>query len=151
MARPKRKRLILNPPSLGGFNPFGNDLPETNPIFLLYEEFEAIRLADYFGLTQSQAAEIMAVSRPTFSRIYDKARKTIATAFVEGKAILVDGGCYDTGHCWHQCKRCARIMVTSSEKVRCNYCNATELQPLYRVDQSRTNASNLVNNLIKRQ
>jgi len=34
----------------------------------------------------------MNISRPTFTRIYDKARKTIAEAFVEGKIIVISGG-----------------------------------------------------------
>jgi predicted DNA-binding protein (UPF0251 family) len=36
----------------------------------------------------------MAVSRPTLTRIYEKARRTIAEAFVDGKAIFIAGGVY---------------------------------------------------------
>jgi uncharacterized protein len=61
-----------------------------------------MRLSDYEGLTQEQAAEKMNISRPTFTRIYEKARRTIAQAFVEGKAIFIEGGNYHTDDCWYK-------------------------------------------------
>jgi uncharacterized protein len=36
----------------------------------------------------------MSVSRPTITRIYNKALKQIAIAFVDGKAIEIEGGNY---------------------------------------------------------
>jgi predicted DNA-binding protein (UPF0251 family) len=74
-----------------GFKPFGIPMRELGSVVMLFEEFEAIRLADYENLTQEEAAEKMNISRPTFTRLYDKARKTIAKAFVEGKAIIIQG------------------------------------------------------------
>ena len=79
-----------------GFKPFGIPILNLDPVILLYEEHESIRLMDYEGLTQEQSAEIMDVSRPTFTRIYEKARRSIAKAFVEGKAIFIEGGNYHT-------------------------------------------------------
>jgi len=52
---------------------------------LNFDEYETIRLLDYEGLMQEEAAERMNVSRPTLTRIYENARKTMAKAFVEGK------------------------------------------------------------------
>ena len=92
MPRPKRKRKIFSLPQAEGFKPFGANINETGVVELLLEEYETIKLADYQNLTQEDAARKMNISRPTFTRIYDKARKTIALAFVEGKIIIIKGG-----------------------------------------------------------
>ena len=92
MPRPKRKRKIFSLPQAEGFKPFGVNINDTEAVKLLFEEYEALKLADYQNLTQEEAAKKMNISRPTFTRIYDKARKTIAKAFVEGKIIIIKGG-----------------------------------------------------------
>ena len=69
-----------------GFKPFGVPMRELESIRLLYEEFEALRLADYEDLNQEVAAKKMNISRPTFTRLYDKARKKVAKAFEIGRA-----------------------------------------------------------------
>jgi predicted DNA-binding protein (UPF0251 family) len=56
------------------------------------EEFEALLLADARGLEQEAAAKLMNVSRSTFSRILAQARRTVATALLEGAAIEIGGG-----------------------------------------------------------
>jgi predicted DNA-binding protein (UPF0251 family) len=53
---------------------------------------EAIRLADLEGLYQEEAARRMGVSRATFARILTQARRTVAEALVEGKALEFTGG-----------------------------------------------------------
>jgi len=58
------------------------------------EELESIRLKDYQRLSQEEAAEKMGVSQPTFHRIVSEAHRKIAEAFVEGKAIRIEGGNY---------------------------------------------------------
>ena len=63
------------------------------PVVLLYEEYEALRLADYDALKHDEAAVKMKVSRPTFARIYENVRKKIAKAFVESRPIKFDAGC----------------------------------------------------------
>ena len=54
------------------------------------DEIEAIRLADFEGLYQEDAAKEMEVSRPTFSRILSSARKKIANALILGRAIEIE-------------------------------------------------------------
>jgi len=61
---------------------------------LSIEEYEAMRLYDVDGLDQSQAAEMMNISRPTFGRIIVSAHKKVAEALVYGKAIQISGGSY---------------------------------------------------------
>ena len=92
MPRPKRERKIFSLPLIKGFKPFGNHGEQIETLTLLFEEYEAIKLADYNLHTQEEAALKMNVSRPTFTRIYEKARRKIAQAFVEGKAIVIEGG-----------------------------------------------------------
>ena len=56
------------------------------------DEFEAVNLADYQGLYHEEAAQRMGISRPTFGRILGSARKKIANALVEGKALQIEAG-----------------------------------------------------------
>jgi len=58
------------------------------------DELESIRLKDHLRLSQEEAAERMGVSQPTFHRIVSEAHRKIAEAFVEGKAIRIEGGNY---------------------------------------------------------
>ena len=82
------------PPPMEGFKPFGVPMRELEPVILLYEEYEAIRLADYENLTQEEASKKMNISQPTFFRLLDSARKKIANALINGKAIKIEGGTY---------------------------------------------------------
>jgi len=56
------------------------------------EEYEAVLLSDYKDMEQQEAAKLMGVSRPTFSRVLSSARKAIAKALAEGGALEIDGG-----------------------------------------------------------
>jgi predicted DNA-binding protein (UPF0251 family) len=64
---------------------------------LSLDEFEALRLADLEELKQADAAKLMRVSRPTFSRIVASARKKVADGLVNIKAIRIEGGCCNVG------------------------------------------------------
>jgi len=130
MPRPKRNRVISNPPIMEGFRPFGIPEDDLNPVILLYEEYESIRLSDYEHLTQEEAAKSMHVSRPTFTRIYENARRTIAQAFVEGKAIFIEGGNFHTSDYWYRCNSCKRLIISDAETDTCQYCNSKELRRL---------------------
>ncbi len=62
-------------------------------VSMTIDEFEAIRLADLEALTHAQAAELMKVSRPTFTRILMAAHQKVADGLVNIKAIRIEGGC----------------------------------------------------------
>ena len=130
MSRPKLSRSIVNPPVMEGFRPFGIPITDLEPVILLFEEYEALRLADYEGLKQVQSAERMNVSRPTFTRIYEKARRSIAKAFVEGKAIFIEGGNYHTESNWYRCESCMKLNIANVEIISCNYCQSDSLRRL---------------------
>ena len=61
------------------------------------DEFEAVRLACLEGLKQVDAAKLMNISRPTFSRILTSAQRKIADGLVNIKAIRIEGGCCQVG------------------------------------------------------
>ena len=56
------------------------------------DEFESLRLADLEGLYQEEASARMKVSRSTFSRIVETARRKVADALVHGKVLGIEGG-----------------------------------------------------------
>ena len=130
MSRPKLKRIISNPPVMEGFRPFGIASNDLDPVVLLYEEYEAVRLTDYDGLTQQASSVQMNISRPTFTRIYEKARRSIAKAFVEGQAIFIEGGDYHTDDCWYRCDKCLKLNISPVEIKYCNYCGVESLRRL---------------------
>lgn len=143
MPRPKRNRVISSPPIMEGFRPFG--IPDANldPLILLYEEYEGIRLSDYKHLTQEEAAKMMNISRPTFTRIYENARRTIAQALVEGRAIFIEGGNFHTDDFWYRCGNCKRLVISSAETGICQYCKGKDLRRLNQTKEMKeTNKSN---------
>jgi predicted DNA-binding protein (UPF0251 family) len=130
-----RHRRITMPPPMDGYKPFGVPRKELEPVVLLFEEFEAIRLADYEDLSQEEAAEKMTISRPTFTRLHDKARRKIAKAFVEGKAILIRGGTYVTDDFWYKCHSCNETMVTMKPARQCRKCDSNDIVQLNKEDK----------------
>ena len=137
MPRPQNNRKISSPPLMQGFKPFGIPRKELETIILNYDEYEALRLLDYEGLVQEQAAEHMNVSRPTLTRIYENARKTIAKAFVEGKMIVIDGGNVDFGRPWFRCKHCFKLIGGLEDHVQCKGCKMfcpDELTPINKIE-----------------
>jgi len=61
-------------------------------VVVALDELEAIRLADLEGLYHEAAAEKMGLSRQTFGRIIEAARRKIADCLVNGKALKIEGG-----------------------------------------------------------
>ena len=89
MPRPCIQRRVRGNPCARYFKPAGQrmiNLDETN---LTLPEFEAIRLIDFQNLEQGKAAQQMNISQPTLSRILSLARKKIADAIINGKAIRI--------------------------------------------------------------
>jgi len=76
-------------PPFTHFNPAIEGGYTKGEIILTMEEFEAIKLKDFMGLTQIEAAARMGISQPTFHRQLSSARKKIADAIVNGKSIKI--------------------------------------------------------------
>lgn len=67
-------------------------MQQLSRVVLLPEELEALRLADLDGLSQIESAERMAVSRSTFQRILERARRQVALALTQGQALVIEEG-----------------------------------------------------------
>lgn len=97
MARPKSCRHVSGRPLATYFKPRGIPMRELGESMLSVEGLEAIRLADIEGLTGAQAAERMRISRHTFGRVLQEARRAVADALVNGRALCIEGGTYKIG------------------------------------------------------
>ncbi|MFA4989277.1 MAG: DUF134 domain-containing protein [Candidatus Omnitrophota bacterium] len=91
--RPKKYRIVRLDPKISQFSPRGK-AGRPNEVDLSMDEFEALRLADYMGLPQKEAAKSMHISQQTFSRVFKRAHKNIANALVNGNTIKIQGGHY---------------------------------------------------------
>ena len=95
MPRPFKQRRVFYIPQVTYFKPAGIPLRILEESRLSVEEVEAIRLKDLDGLEQEQCAEKMNISRQTFQRVLGSARRSIADALFNGKAIRVEGGNFE--------------------------------------------------------
>jgi predicted DNA-binding protein (UPF0251 family) len=91
--RPKKYRIVRLDPKIDQFSPRGKP-GRPNEVDLSMDEFESIRLSDFMGLPQKEAAKSMNISQQTFSRILLRARKSLANALVNGNTIKIQGGHY---------------------------------------------------------
>lgn len=140
MPRPKRIRKVINPPHFKGYMPIGI-ASDIHPVVLNFEEYESIRLCDHELLGQVDAATFMDVSRPTFTRIYESARRKVALAFVTGSPILFEGGkvYYDSD--WFFCSKCSCIFnhpEKEEELIYCALCGSTDIGQMGYEDEAET-------------
>lgn len=97
MARPFKCRKVNFVPNVTYFKPRGIPISMLEEVVLTIDELEALRLADFEAYSQEDAAEKMKVSRATFGRIIENARKKLVDALISGKAILIEGGNFELG------------------------------------------------------
>ena len=94
MSRPKKCRMVDAAPGVRLFKPQGIPARQLEEIYLPFDGYEALRLADLEGLRQDEAAERMKISRQTFGRILSDARKAVTEAIVKGLVLRIEGGEY---------------------------------------------------------
>ena len=120
---------MLMPPTIKGLSVTGVRGRKSNQMFLLLEEYEAIRLLDYCMLNQEQAAVLMEISRPTLTRIYEEAGRKVATAFVEGRDIVFRGGKVKFEENWYSCNNCkARFSDPGKADIHCPECKSQDVE-----------------------
>ena len=85
MSRPQKPRYICHQPEHLVFGPKGKRANSQDRLNMLIDEFETVRLIDYLGYTQEEAAEQMQVARTTVQRIYNDARKKLAASLSRRK------------------------------------------------------------------
>lgn len=92
MSRPRKCRRVSQHPAHRLYKPQGVPVHAITGVRLPVEGLEALRLADAQRMDHVAAAELMGVSRPTFSRILTEARRIVASGLAYGWAIEIDGG-----------------------------------------------------------
>ena len=116
MVRPKKHRMVAFNPEISYFKPRGIPMHDLSEVRLTVDEREAIRLADLQGMSHEEAGQQMHISRATFGRIIQQARKVVADALINGKAINVEGGNYK--------------MADQGRTFMCDKCNHRWVKPL---------------------
>lgn len=117
MARPTKWRKIEQIPTTSYFVPSEQGFAGVSENVLKLEELEALRLKDLTGLDQSECAEKMEVSRPTFQRILLSAREKIADSLVNGKTIHFEGGNFTKNICPVKCLDCGKAWEEGIENL----------------------------------
>ncbi len=87
-------RRIAYLPEINFYKPQGIPMCELEMVIVTHEEMEAIRLIDFLGQQQEEAAQHMDVSRKALAGDLKSGRKKIADAVLHGKAIRIEGGSF---------------------------------------------------------
>ena len=132
MPRKKMQRIVHRPPLYTDFKPIGVRRLSLDSIELSIDEYEAIRLADNIGMNHNDAAEEMEISRSTFSRLIENARKKIAEFIIEGKHLQIDGGNIHFRGNIIKCNSCGHMFNTNFENeiTKCPSCGSDNLVDL---------------------
>ena len=154
MARPSKCRKVSKIPSCCDFFTEKTAENETNRIILNVDEYEAIRLIDYLGMTQEQCAERMEVGRATIQAVYSSARTKLARFLVEGTRLQIEGGHYelherttedghiDTGN--RKGVMTMKIAVTYAEGMIFQHFGHTEQFKIYTVEEGKIVSAEVV-------
>lgn len=129
MARIKKQRSVESPPLFSAYKPLGIMRSELQPLPLALDEYEAIRLADYEGLDHADAADEMEISRSTFTRLIEQARKKIALFLIEGKQLYIEGGNVHFRGNVIRCKSCGYMfnITMGTALTNCPECGSSDL------------------------
>jgi predicted DNA-binding protein (UPF0251 family) len=92
MPRPEKCRKVTAEPRAYYFKPRAIPLCELAEVVLRLDEFQALEYADLKGFAQAAAAAKMKISRQTFGNILASARRKVADAVVNGKALKIESG-----------------------------------------------------------
>jgi len=132
MPRPQKNRLIKEPPVFTEFKAVGVPGRVMDKVILSLDEYEALRLSDFEGMSQEEAADEMEISRPTFTRLIETSRKKICEMLVNGKMLVIDGGNIHFRQNLIKCRNCGHMFNINIEDdiKRCPSCGSGELMNL---------------------
>ena len=132
MPRPQDNRIVHEPPLFSEFKPIGARGHDLQTIQLTLDEFEALRLADQLGYSHELAADEMEISRSTFTRLIEKARKKTADFIIHGKLLVIEGGSIHFRNNIIQCQECGHMFRTNFEQIitECPVCGSKHLRNL---------------------
>jgi len=130
MGRHTRMRYVKYPPQNFYFESSESTLSSNSSVILTIAEFESMRLKHYISLSQTDSADKMQVSQPTFSRILETAHQKVTKALFEGKQIKIHGGNIDIkqGFIGYGCLNCNEEWndpnASIERKAYCQRCNS---------------------------
>lgn len=129
MARTPKERFVATPPLFTVFKPAGIAGENLKNVTLELDEYEAVRLADYVGMEHEEASKAMGISRSTFTRLVERARKKVASLLVEGVKLTLEGGSIHFKENLYQCCDCHRFFTLDmkSEAPSCSYCHSHQV------------------------
>ena len=90
MPRPRKCRRICWRGQSYYFKPRGVPMRHLEEVVLTMEEVEALRLKDFLGLEQIEAARKMKTSQSTFQRILTSGRRKVSSSIIHGKALKIE-------------------------------------------------------------
>ncbi len=126
MPRQTKEGIVKEPPKIQGMKPIGVPGKLLEQIILSINEYEAIRLCDYENFDHQTSAEKMGVSRPTFTRLIDKAHKKIAESIVGVKDLIIEGGNYSFTKHLIRCLECGIVSTIKKTEIEYNCCPECE-------------------------
>jgi uncharacterized protein len=132
----KVKRRVSCLPKATYYKPREIPLCDLEIINLSIEELESIRLCDLLRVEQNDAADRMGISRKTFWNDLQRARRKVADALVNGKAIEISGGNYvNSGGCKVEflCHGCEHAWESPCNAGRPDCCPKCGSGSIYRV------------------
>lgn len=121
--RPKKERIVKHPPVYTKFKPIGIPLNDLKKISLTIDEFEAIRLADLEAKDHLTASIEMGISRSTFTRLIESARKKSAEMLVEGALLTIEGGEITFSNKFFRCSMCRKNKGPEGNNYQCKHCD----------------------------
>ncbi|MDD2957381.1 MAG: DUF134 domain-containing protein [Lachnospiraceae bacterium] len=151
MARPNKSRFVCRMPGCQEFCP-ATSAEHSVELLLSIEEYEAIRLMDYAGQTQQEAAAQMQISRTTLQALYAEARKKLARFLVEGTLLKIQGGNYELCSHGSVCGHFGKEKGEKKMKIAVTYENGqvfqhfghTEAFKVYEVEDGKVISSKVV-------
>lgn len=126
MPRPNKPRRVCQLPAHTHFFSQEYSTHTTkHGLLLSIEEYETIRLLDYMGMTQQEAAEQMGTGRTTVQALYIQARRKLSRFLVEGTPLTIEGGSYQLcsrqlgDSSYQPCPRQSCSRLSGSQKTNC--------------------------------
>ncbi|RLI96856.1 MAG: hypothetical protein DRO96_02145 [Candidatus Aenigmatarchaeota archaeon] len=136
MPRPRKYRFVGTEPEVLYFKPRAIPLRDLEEVKLNLEEFEAVRLKDWKGMSQEQCAKQMKISRPTFQRVLQSARKKVADFLVNGRSLRIEGGTYVINARRFRCRKCGYAWNRERGKGRpgaCPKCGSSDIRSEHKI------------------
>lgn len=93
MPRPRKCRKVCCLPRNTEFIPVKCE-KDCKSVIMTVDEYETIRLIDKEGFSQEECGRYMNVARTTVQQIYNNARQKVASAIVDGRKLVIEGGDY---------------------------------------------------------